>query len=322
MRICVFGGAGYVGSKLCIQLMQNGHEVVIYDLRQPEWLVDYAAIGRSYSIKADIRDLPKAKEALRGCDAVIHLAAVSNDPSFDLDPALGKSINLDSFLPTVEAAKEAKVKRFIFASSSSVYGVREEKDVVETTPLTPLTDYSKFKAECERILLENKGNMEAVVVRPATVSGYSPALRLDLLVHLLTISALKHGVIKVFGGSQYRPNIFIDDLCDAYELLLTAKNVDSEIFNCGFTNLTILETAQMVRNVIGQYIGIEVTESTDPRSYHICSQKIATKLGFMPYRPVGAAIIQIKDAWHRGDIGDPDDAKYHRIRGMKEMFGG
>lgn len=313
MRVCILGHAGYVGSKLVPTLLAHGHHVHGIDLN---WLES----GKCFQTKADIRDMDAVNETMANCDAVIHLACISNDPASELNPKLTKSINLDSFLPIVEAAKSAGVKRFIFASSSSVYGVRPEKDIVETTPLTPLTDYSRYKAECEKILLDNKGDMEAVVVRPATVCGMSPNLRLDLAVHILTISALRYGIIQVFGGSQYRPNIYIDDLCDAYELLLVADNVDGEIFNVGHQNLTITETAEMVRNVVGEHVEIVVSPSSDPRSYHVSSQKIAKKLGFTAYQPIGRAIVELKDAWDNGEINNPDDARYHRIRGMREMF--
>lgn len=318
-RILLLGGAGFCGSKLAIHLMQKGYEVTIYDILTPEWLASYIGAGVCHAIQGDVRDLKKLNDAMKGQNAVIHLACISNDPASELNPELTKSINLDSFPPCVQIAKECGVKRFIFASSSSVYGVRPEKDVVETTPLTPLTDYSRYKADCEKILLDNKGDMEAVVIRPATVCGMSPNLRLDLCVHILTMAALRNGVIKVFGGDQYRPNIHIDDLIEVYERLLTADNVDGAIFNCGSQNLTIHETALMVRNVVGQQISIIREESADERSYHVSSDKIKRALRLTPMRPIGQAIFEIKDAYMSGLIPEPDASKYHRIKWWKEQ---
>lgn len=320
MRVVIFGGNGFVGSKLCPLLMEKGHEVTIFDLRPVEWFASYIGKGMAHAIRGDVRDIARVQEAMIGADAVIHLSCISNDPASELNPNLTRSVNLDCFKPCVESARESGVKRFIYASSSSVYGVKEELNVTEDLPLDPITDYSKYKAECEKILLDNKGKMEAVVVRPATICGYARNLRLDLCVHLLTISALRNKIIRVFGGSQYRPNIHLDDICEAYNLLLTSDGVDGEIYNIGHQNLTILDTAKMVQNVIGD-VDIQIEPSTDPRSYHVSSDKIRNKLGYSAYRPIGQAIMELKEAWDNGLIGNPDDPKYHRIKGIKEMFG-
>lgn len=322
MRVLIIGGNGYVGAPLAMHLMERGHEVTVYDIRPVEWLAVYTGDGIGYAIRGDVRNIPYLREAMIQQDAIIHLACISNDPASELDPALTRSINLDCFQPCVEAARDAGIKRFIYASSSSVYGIKTETDVTEGLPLEPLTDYSRYKTECEKILLEHKGNMEGIIVRPATVCGWSVNMRLDLLVHILTVSALKNGVIRVFGGSQYRPNIYMADLLTVYELLLRVDKIDGEIFNAGFHNLTILQTAEMVRNVIGQHVRIEVEPSTDARSYHVSSQKLADMLHYTPYRPIGTAIMELRDAWNSGLIGDDTDAKYHRIKGVKEMFGG
>lgn len=317
-KILILGGSGFVGSALTQHLANKNYKVTVLDLCSYNYAFHMGNL--SSFIKADIRDIVKVRDAMKGQDSVIHLSCISNDPASELNPALTRDINLTSFLPIVEAAKDAGIKRFIFASSSSVYGVKDTPDVTEDMSLEPLTDYSKYKAECEKILLDNKGNMEAVVIRPATVCGNSINLRLDLCVHILTMAALRYGKIKVFGGNQYRPNIYIDDLIDAYELLLTAENIDGEIFNCGNQNLTIMETAQMVKNIIGNHVEIEVTESNDNRSYHVSSQKIYDKLGFRAIRPIGQAILELKEAWEEGLIKNPDDAKYHRIKSTKSTF--
>lgn len=304
MKVLVTGNNGYVGSKLVPTLVAKGHEVIGLDLLNG----------------TDIRKWEDVVEAIEGCEAVIHLACVSNDPSFDLDPALGKSINYDCFPMLVEEAKKAGVRRFIYASSSSVYGVKEEKDVTEDLSLQPLTDYSKYKAACERILLQEKGDMEAVIVRPATICGYSPNMRLDLLVHILTRDAVKKGKINVHGGHQYRPNIHIDDMVNCYLRLLEAPAtlVDGEIFNTGYLNMTILETAQLVQSIVGDVV-IHMTESTDPRSYHVNSDKIKRVLGFEPRSTIEDAIIDIAEALMDGRISNPDDDKYYRNRTIKKL---
>ena len=214
--------------------------------------------------------------ALDGCDAVIHLACISNDPSFDLNPDLGKSINYDCFRPLVKAAKDAGVKRFIYASSSSVYGIKDDLNVTEDLPLEPLTDYSKFKAMCEDVLEEEREpGFVAVTLRPATVCGYAPRLRLDLTVNILTNLAVNNGRITVFGGDQLRPNLHVEDMTDLYLLLLEAPDaaVDGKIWNAGYHNLKVREIAEMVREQVGDNVEIVVTPTDDHRSYHVSSEQ-------------------------------------------------
>jgi nucleoside-diphosphate-sugar epimerase len=326
MKVLVTGHAGYVGSKLVPALLAKGHDVVGVDVVQTHapngWDQFTPAGAASYiSHRTDIRHTARIKELMTSCDAVIHLACLSNDPTCDLDPALTKSINLDSFRPLVKAAKDAGVKRFIFASSSSVYGVKKEINVTEDLPLEPLTDYSTYKALCEDILLEERQpGFETVIVRPATVCGYAPSMRLDLLVHILTMSALRTGTINVHGGHQYRPNIHIDDMVDVYLRLLEAPaaRVDGQIFNAGTQNLTILETAELVKSLLGDHIQINVTESTDPRSYHVNSDKIQKEI-WQPSFSVEDAIQSVVIAWKNGDIPSPDDDRYYRIRSVKQL---
>src|SRR5882672_5479217 len=209
-RVMVTGGAGYVGSSLVPKLLDAGYAVSVLDLYLygDDLFKDLRGNPGLREVKGDLRDPESVARALEGADAVIHLACISNDPSFDLDPSLGKSINFDCFRPLVKASKDAGVKRFIYASSSSVYGIKQDPSVTEDLPLQPLTDYSKFKAMCEEVLEdEREAGFTTVTLRPATVCGYAPRLRLDLTVNILTSLAVNKGQITVFGGDQLRPNI-------------------------------------------------------------------------------------------------------------------
>ena len=224
-KIFITGGAGYVGAVLVPYLLEEGYKLTVLDLMI--YGVDVLPSHPNLNtIKGDIRDQTLLRKLIPSHDAVIHLACISNDPSFELNPELGRSINLDAFRPLVETSKEAGVNRFIYASSSSVYGIKEESSVHEGMSLEPLTDYSRFKANCERILAEyQSGEFTTVTIRPATVCGYSPRLRLDLTVNVLTNHAVNNGRITVFGGEQRRPNIHIEDITDLYVQLLNQSNV-------------------------------------------------------------------------------------------------
>src|SRR5712691_9974706 len=243
-QVLVTGGAGYVGSVLVPKLLAAGYGVTVLDLfLYGEDVIDAAKSNPKLRlIKGDLRHLPTVEAALAGCDAVIHLACISNDPSFELDPELGKSINLDAFRPLVRAAKAAGVRRFIYASSSSVYGIKEGVEVTEDLPLEPLTDYSKFKAMCERVLAEEREpGFVTLTLRPATVCGYSPRQRLDVIVNILTNHAVHNNRIKVFGGAQRRPNIHIEDMCRVYlrALELPDDIVDGAVLNAGYENHSV-----------------------------------------------------------------------------------
>ena len=320
-HVLVTGGAGYVGSKLVPTLLSRGYKVTVLDLYlygQP-----LAAHPHLREVKGDMREAATVKDALAGCDAVIHLACISNDPSFDLNPELGKSINYDCFRPLVRAAKNAGVKRFIYASSSSVYGVKEEEKVTEELSLEPLTDYSKFKAMCEEVLeQEREQDFVAVTVRPATVCGYAPRLRLDLSVNILTNFAINKGFIKVFGGDQLRPNIHIDDMVDAYVLLLEAEDakVDGKIFNAGYENHSINDIARMVKNIVGKDVEIKVESTNDNRSYRVSSEKIKRELGFVAKRTLEDAVVSLKEAFDAGKIPNSfDDDIYFNIKRMQNV---
>jgi nucleoside-diphosphate-sugar epimerase len=323
-RVLVTGGAGYVGSVLVPKLLAAGHAVNVLDLfLYGEDVLD-AVKGHAKLrlIKGDLRHLPSVEAALVGCDAVIHLACISNDPSFELDPELGKSINLDAFRPLVRAAKAAGVKRFIYASSSSVYGIKEGVSVTEELPLEPLTDYSKFKAACERILEEERApGFVTLTLRPATVCGYSPRQRLDLVVNILTNHAVNNRKIKVFGGSQLRPNLHIEDMTDLYLQCLAApdEQIDGRIWNAGYENHTVRQLADTVREVVGGPIGLEVLPTDDNRSYHVSSEKIRRELGFVPRRSIGQAVADLNQGFKDGRLPDAmTSSRYYNIRVMQE----
>ena len=272
--------------------------------------------------EVDIRDQSSLSEVMHGVTDVIHLACISNDPSFDLNPQLGKSINLDAFEPLVQLSINNGVQRFIYASSSSVYGVKVEEKVTEELSLEPLTDYSKFKAMCEDILLKYaSSNFVCTVLRPATVCGWSPRQRFDLSVNILTNHAVNNGQIKVFGGAQYRPNIHIEDMVDAYLLTLNAPEsvINSEVFNVGSDNLSMNQIAEEVSRNTG--VDKIIHEPTDDlRSYRIDSSKISKALGFQFRRNVGSAVIDLVKAFNEKKFQDSmNNAMYFNIKRMKEL---
>lgn len=324
-RVLVTGGAGYVGSNLVPKLLSANYEVNVLDLYLylDNPFAVYRDGARLRETKGDLRNPPDVARALEGCEAVIHLACISNDPSFDLDPQLGRSINYESFLPLLRMAKDRGVRRFIYASSSSVYGVKQESEVTEDLPLRPLTDYSKYKALCEEVLeREREPGFVAVTVRPATVCGYAPRLRLDLTVNILTNHAVNMGRITVFGGDQLRPNIHVDDMTDLYLQLLAAPDdvIDGKVWNAGYHNLKVREIAEMVRTQVGQHVGIVTAATNDQRSYHISSARIARELGFRPRRSVDDAIGGLQAAFAAGRVpGAMTDDCYYNVRRMQRL---
>jgi nucleoside-diphosphate-sugar epimerase len=238
-----------------------------------------------------------------------------------LAPELGKSINYDAFFDIVDVAKQVGVRRFIYASSSSVYGVKADPDVTEDLPLEPLTDYSKYKAMCEDVLLEKRApGFTTLILRPATVCGDSPRLRLDLTVNILTNHAYHNRVIKVFGGAQMRPNLHIQDMTDLYlqSLQWPDDAIDGKIFNAGYENHTVAEIADIVRNVIGDDVEIVTTPTDDHRSYHICSDKIRRELGFEPQYTIDNAVEDLLVAFQAGRVPNAmDDERYYNVKLMK-----
>ena len=328
-RVLITGGAGYVGARLVPRLLARGTRVRVYDslLFGDEPLAAVAEHPHLEIVAGDLRDHDRTRDAVAGCDAVIHLACVSNDPSFELDPQLGREVNYDAFPPLVRACVDHGVRRMIYASSSSVYGVSDAPSVTEEHPLHPLTDYSRFKALCEPILLAaGSDTLTPIVVRPATVCGMSPRLRLDLTVNILTNHAVHRGKITVFGGTQKRPNIHIDDLCDLYEQLLDEPNerVHGKIYNAGYENHTVRAIAEQIRDRIaevrGTSIPIETTPTDDLRSYHIDSGRIARELGFRARRTIGDAVTDLLAAFDRGEVPNPlDDPRYYNVRVLQEQ---
>lgn len=323
--VLITGGAGYVGHVLTPQLLADGYRVTVYDT-----FYFGAHLPKDPNLKlveGDIRDAGRFEEAVKGHDAVIHLACISNDASFELDERLSTTINYDAFEGLVLAAKQAGVKRFIYASTSSVYGVSDAPDVTEDHPLVPLTLYNKFKGLCEPILFKHQTrDFVCTTIRPATVCGYSPRCRLDLSVNILTNHAVNKGKITVFGGSQLRPNLHILDMVDAYRTFLKADDakIAGEVFNCGYQNHSIMDIAKIVKRVVQEEfpekgdIEIVRTETDDNRSYHVNSDKIGRVLGFRPKRTIDDAVRDLCAAFRRGDLPNSfDDHNYYNVRTMK-----
>lgn len=328
-KVLITGGAGYCGSLLTPQLLKAGYQVTVYDImyfsdnflpkNDPNLTV----------VQGDIRDIDKLSGALQGMDAVIHLGCISNDASFELDEQLSTSVNLDAFEPLVVAAKAAGVQRFVYASSSSVYGVSDEPDVTEDHPLVPLTLYNKFKGFCEPILQDHTDeNFVGVIFRPATVCGYGPRQRLDVSVNILTNHAINNNKITVFGGEQLRPNLHIQDYCDLCQLLLESprEKVSREVFNCGFQNMSIMDIAKLVKKVVEQEysekdnLEIVTTPTDDIRSYHINSDKIKNVLGWAPKHSVEDAIKDLCFAFQEGKLPDSlNDDIYFNVRRLKRI---
>ncbi len=321
-KILITGGAGYVGAALVPYLLEKGYKITVLDLM----IYGENVLKKNVNlkiIKGDIRNIELLKKEIPSHDIVIHLACISNDPSFELNPELGKSINLDAFLPLVKISKQSLVKKFIFASSSSVYGIKKEKDVHEDISLQPLTDYSKYKVECENIVKKYVSeNFTPIIIRPATVCGYSPRQRLDVIVNILTNFAFNKRKINVFGGKQLRPNIHIKDMVNAYELLIKApKNkISGETFNAGFENKTVLELAETVKKIIGRDVELKLTPTNDNRSYHISSKKIKKILGFETNFTIADAVLDLKKAFEKNLLPNSfDDEKYFNIKRMQSI---
>ena len=325
-RIAITGGAGYVGSALVPALIREGAEVTVLDLFWYGTPAEVFPTGQDHPrlrcVRLDLRDEPALTQALAGAEAVIHLACISNDPSFELDPQLGRSINYDAFPGLLRAARAAGVKRLIYASSSSVYGIQEHPNVREDTPCQPLTDYSTYKLLCEELLRTTfHDGCEWVIVRPATVCGYAPRLRLDLTVNILTLHALVKREITVFGGAQLRPNLHIQDMAAAYQLLLEApvRLIHRAVFNVGFQNRTVAELAELVRRQVGDpSVSIVVRPTDDLRSYHINADRIRDVLGFVPRGTIEDAVQTLCEAYRAGRIPDPLTApRYYNIKTMQ-----
>ena len=323
-KILVTGGAGYVGSILVPKLLDKGYAVVVLDTL---FFTDIGlkAVKSNPNLKViegDIRNEADLKAATQGVEAVIHLASISNDPSTDLNPRLTEEVNLDATLKLVKISKQQGVKRLINASTSSVYGIKDVPNVTEDMTLDPLTVYSRTKADAEpHVSAANDKDFTTVNIRPATVMGYSPKMRLDLTVNILTMHALTKGKITVFGGGQKRPNIHIEDITDYYVKLLEipAEKIGGKTFNAGYENFTVKEIAEMVKETVGKNVAIEVTPSNDNRSYHISSAKIEKELGLKPSRNIKDAVQDIKKASEAGKL-DWDNVNFYNVKKMKVLL--
>ena len=326
-NVFVTGGGGYCASLLIPQLLSKGYKVTAFD---PFWFGDHLPTHPNLKrITGDIRNTQQLRDTVPGHDCFVSLGCVSNDASFELDEHLSTSINLDAFEPMVVAAKEAGVKRFIYASSSSVYGVSDQPNVTEDHPLVPLTLYNKYKGMCEPLLNKHADDsFTGVTFRPATVCGYAPRLRLDLSVNILTNHAVNNNKITVFGGAQLRPNLHVQDYCDAVEMFMTApkEKIQKDIFNVGFQNMSIMDIAKLVKKTVAEEypdkpeIDIVTTESNDNRSYHINSDKVKRVLGFAPRYTIEDAVRSLCEAFKAGKIPDSlTDDQYFNIRTVKKL---
>jgi len=326
--VFITGGAGYCGSKLVPQLLAAGYKVTVYDSLY--FSADYlpAENEKFTIIKGDIRDKKLFSKSVFGHDVVVNLACISNDPSFELNEDLSTKVNLDAFEPMVIESKKAGIKRFIYASTSSVYGLSKMSNVTEDHPLVPITLYNKYKAMCEPLLLKHTSkDFIGIIFRPATVCGFAPRMRLDLSVNLLTNLAINKGIITVFGGSQMRPNLHIQDYCDAVQLFIESEDdlIANQIFNIGKQNLTINEIALIVKNIVLTKfpdkldIKIEKSYSDDVRSYHINSDKIKHHLNFEPKYTIEDAINDLCKAFQDNLIVNQDDDIYYNVKRLKRL---
>ena len=321
-KIFITGGAGYVGSALVPKLLKEGYKVRVLDL-----MIYGKDVLKSHKnlkiIKGDIRDQNLLKKNIVNMDAVIHLACISNDPSFELNKALGRDINLNAFEPLVKISRDCRVKRFIYASSSSVYGIKKETNVNEEMKLEPLTDYSKFKADCEKVLQKYQNtDFTTVTIRPATVCGFALRQRLDLVVNILTNLAYHKRLITVFGGDQLRPNIHIDDMVDAYLLLLKSPDnkIAGKIFNAGYENFSVEKLSKDVKDVIGDDVSLIYKKTEDNRSYHISSEKIKSELGFIPKKNIKDAVRDLQNAFKNKFLQNTlENEFYFNIKRMKNL---
>jgi nucleoside-diphosphate-sugar epimerase len=325
MTVMVTGGCGYVGSKLVPALLGEGYWVRVFDALffgmnfSPEILES----PRLEIIQGDIRNRDAVKKALEGVEAVIHLAALANDPSAELNEDLTRQINRDAVIHTLEDARAAGVSRFINASTATVYGVREEPDVNETFEHRPITLYGEYKSETDLLVREaNSSTFTTTSLRAATVCGWSPRMRLDLTVNILTHQAVCNGKITVFGGEQMRPNIVIDDLVRAYLLLVSApqEKIGGEAYNIGIENHKVIEIARLIESGLEQAVQVVVEPVFDNRSYHISSAKIRRELGFLPSHSLLDGARQVRNAIVGGFIPNPENSKYRNVQHMKALI--
>jgi nucleoside-diphosphate-sugar epimerase len=321
-KIFLLGGAGYVGSVLTAKLLKLNYDVTVFDL----FIYGKEVLDQHDNltcIEGDLRNLPLLKKSIQNHDAVIHLACISNDPSFELDLELGKSINYDFFEPLIKLSVDSRIKKFIYASSSSVYGIKDDKNVNENCSLEPLTDYSKYKAMCEDVVMKySSRDFNTTILRPATVCGYSPRQRLDLVVNILTNLGYHKNEISVFGGEQLRPNIHINDMCEAYiQVLEDRENISrGNIYNVGYENIKVIEIAKLVQSKIEKEVKIVIKETSDNRSYHISSEKFSKELGFTYMHTIEKAIEDLINIFDKKLLTDTlSNEMYFNIKRMNSI---
>ena len=299
MNILITGGCGYKGSVLTPILLNEGHCITVVDT---QWFGNNLKPHPNLIIlKQDIRNLNKIP--MEGIETIIHLANIANDPAVELNPTLSWEINVLAGQQLADMAVRAKVKQFIYASSGSVYGVKDEPEVTEDLPLVPISVYNKTKMVAERIFLSYQKEMKVQNIRPATVCGWSPRMRLDVSVNMLTLQALKNGRITVFGGQQTRPNIHIQDMARIYKHFLQNQDIPSGCYNAGFENISILDIAERVQEKIPA--DIIMSQSNDPRSYRQNSDKLK-ETGFKPKYKVSDAIDEVIEKYQSGELKDSD----------------
>lgn len=310
MHILLTGGCGYVGTPLTQSLLEKGHRLTVVDI---QWFGNFLEPHPNLTVfREDIRNVDKIP--MRGIDVVLHLANIANDPCSDLNSKLNWEVNVLATMQLAERAIAHGVKRFIYASSGSVYGVKDEPEVTEDLPLVPISDYNKTKMASERVLLSYRDRISVLCVRPATICGYSPRMRLDLSVNMLTMQALANKRITVFGGDQTRPNINLKDMIRVYHHFLDGGSKLTGIYNAGFENISILEIARRVAEVAPAEI--VVTPSNDPRSYRLSAKKLLAT-GFVPKFTVSDAIHEVMDAFRSGRL--KNDEIYYNIKTMKKI---
>lgn len=310
MNILITGGCGYVGTVLTQKLLQDGHQVTVVDT---QWFGNNLKFHPNLKIlKHDIRDIDKIP--LEGIEVIQHLANIANDPGVELNPTLSWEVNVLAGQQLADRAIRAGVKQLIFASSGSVYGVKDEPQVTENLSLVPISVYNKTKMVAERVFLSYQGEIQVHCVRPATVCGWSPRMRLDVSVNMLTLQALKNGRITVFGGQQTRPNIHIQDMVRVYQHFLAKPDIPSGCYNAGFENISILEIAERVIEKIPAEI--VVTESNDPRSYRQNSDKLLAT-GFEPKFSVTDAMDEVIKKYRSGELLDQDQC--YTVNWMKHL---
>ena len=323
-KLLVTGGAGYIGAVLVPELLDEGHQVTVFDafLYGTDPSSDPIVHERCAKIHGDIRDFAAVDTALSDgrFDAVIHLAAISNDPSSELDRGVTESVNLRAVDHLMRASKRHGVRRFLYASSASVYGIKDDEDVTEELSLDPITLYAKCKAEGEKILESLvDDSFVGVSVRSATVCGYSPRLRLDLTINLLTDQALTDRRIRVFGGSQMRPNVHILDLTAFYRMLLTApaEKISARAFNVSRENASVMSLAEMIRDELDSSLPIDTVPTDDPRSYHLSADRARRDLGFEPRHDLVTAVRELREAYGSGRVSDSRSDVYRNVAWMK-----